>query len=250
MLAAMDEAIGRIAAAIDKKGMRSNTLFIFSSDNGGPAPGRVTSNGPLRGAKGTLYEGGTRVVAFATWAGQIPPGSVVNEPLHIVDWYPTLVNLAGGSLQQRLPLDGRDAWPTITQGKPSPHDAILLNTTPNNGALRSGDWKLVLNGGRGEESSAATESSNSDQDAKKQKKQKKKEKQAQTKQASETVELFNLRQDPNEKINLAESMPDKVGELRRRLDEFAKQAVPPKSAPVAADFKSPKVWGEADSTGN
>jgi arylsulfatase A-like enzyme len=95
MLAAMDEGIGQVVEAIDKKGLRGKTLFIFSSDNGGPAPGRVTSNGPLRGEKAGLYEGGVRVPAFATWDGHIRPGTEVKAPLHMVDWYPTLLKLAG-----------------------------------------------------------------------------------------------------------------------------------------------------------
>ncbi len=249
MLAAMDEAIGHIVAAIEKKGMRSNTLFLFSSDNGGPAPGRITSNGPLRGAKGTLYEGGTRVAALAAWDGHIPPGSVVKEPLHIVDWYPTLVKLAGGSLDQKLPLDGRDAWPTIAQGKPSPHDAILLNTTPRNGAIRMGDWKLVLNGGAGEETPIETGSKDADPGAKKGKKKGQKAK-AIAAAATDSVELFDLAKDPYEKNNLAKKVPDKVAELRGRLAAFAKEAVPPKSAPMAKDFKSPRVWGESVPTSN
>ena len=144
MLAAMDEAVGQIVAAIDAKGLRKDTLFLFSSDNGGPEPGKVTSNGPLRGAKATLYEGGVRVPAFATWEGRIKAGSVVNAPLHVVDWYPTLLKLAGAEPGQSLPLDGRDAWPTIIAGAPSPHDAILLNATPQAGAIRVGDWKLIV----------------------------------------------------------------------------------------------------------
>src|SRR5206468_1018815 len=91
MVAAMDEAVGQVVAAVEKAGVRGNTLFVFSSDNGGPAPGRVTSNGKFRAGKGTLYEGGVRVAAFATWDGKIKPGSVVREPLHVVDWYPTLL---------------------------------------------------------------------------------------------------------------------------------------------------------------
>ena len=75
--------------------MRDNTLFVFTSDNGGPRPGVVTSNGKLREGKGTHYEGGVRVAAFATWDGKIPMGSEVNEMLHIADWYPTLLKLAG-----------------------------------------------------------------------------------------------------------------------------------------------------------
>jgi hypothetical protein len=84
MLAAMDEAVGQILTALDEKGLRQNTLIVFSSDNGGPAPGRVTDNGPLRAQKGTLYEGGVRVAACIAWAGQIKVGSVVKAPLHIM----------------------------------------------------------------------------------------------------------------------------------------------------------------------
>ena len=129
MVHRVDEQVGRVVAAIEKRGLASRTLFLFSSDNGGPINSGAT-NGKLRAGKGTLYEGGVRVPAFATWAGKIQPGTVVDERLHIVDWYPTLLRLAGASLEQKLPLDGRDAWDTITQGKPSPHEAILLNTAP------------------------------------------------------------------------------------------------------------------------
>ncbi len=234
MLAAMDEAVGKIAAAIDEAGMRQDTLFIFSSDNGGPSPGQITDNGPLRAGKGTLYEGGTRVVAFATWEGKIAAGSRVKALLHMVDWYPTLLNLAGVSLEQKLPLDGRDAWPAITEGAASPHDAILLNTTPNNGAIRMGDWKLVV-GGNVPESEDGPASS-----AKKKGKGKKKA------ASSPALELFNLADDPNEKSNLAKAHPEKVAELRAKLDALAAQAVPPKSVPMEPGFKTPRVWGQKD----
>jgi arylsulfatase A-like enzyme len=233
MVAAMDEAIGQIVAVLDEQKLRSNTLIIFSSDNGGPNPGKVTSNGPLRAGKGTLYEGGVRVCACAAWDGHIKPGSVVDQPLHMVDWYPTLLKLAGASLDQKLPLDGRDAWPTITQSKPTPHEEILHNTTPTSGALRAGDWKLVLNG-----ASNIEEDSEGDAPAKAAKKARKQQKRG------EGVELFNLADDPGEKKNLALSNPDKVKELRARYDRLAAQAVAPKNQPKKADFKSPKVWGE------
>jgi arylsulfatase A-like enzyme len=236
MLEAMDEAVGRIVAAIDSEGLRQNTLFVFSSDNGGPSPGAITDNGPLRAGKGTLYEGGTRVVAFATWQGRIPAGSKVSAPLHMVDWHPTLLKLAGVSLEQKLPLDGRDAWPAITENAGSPHEFILLNTAHGKGALRMGDWKLVIGGNMpdsedGPESGAAP---------------KKAKGKGRKKAADSTLELFNLAEDPNEKNNLAASHPEKVAELRKKLDELAAQAVPPKSAPKAPDFKTPRVWGQAD----
>jgi arylsulfatase A-like enzyme len=231
MLAALDEAVGQIVDAIDRKGIRDQTLFLFSSDNGGPAPGQVTSNGPLRGAKATLYEGGVRVPAFATWKGHINPGSIVDAPLHIVDWYPTLLKLAGASLDQPLALDGRDAWGTITQGGSSPHGEILINTTPQAGAIRVGDWKLIVR--------AAGSSSTDDVQA---------QEGASRPSAAGSVkaELFNIAEDPYEKHDLASSKPEKVAELRGRYDAFAVEARPPRSAPKAPGFRSPRVWGEPD----
>lgn len=232
MVAAEDEAIGQIVAALEAKGLRQNTLIIWSSDNGGPSPGRVTSNGPLRAGKGTLYEGGVRVCAFATWDGHIKPGTIVQAPLHIVDWYPTLARLAGASLTQKLPLDGRDAWAAITSGAPSPHDAILLNTTPTSGALRLGDWKLVLNGSTHDSEDAETPNPAPTK------------KSARKKSAEDAVELFNLAQDPYEKTNLASAQPAKVAELRARYATFAAQAVAPQVHPRDPAFQVPKVWGE------
>lgn len=224
MLAAMDEAVGQIIAALDAKGLRQNTLIVFSSDNGGPLPGQVTDNGRLRAGKATLYEGGVRVAAFTTWPGRIAPGTVVAQPLHIVDWYPTLLKLAGAPLTQKLPIDGRDAWPTIAAGKPSPHEEILLNTTPQTGGIRVGDWKLVLNGGYNEVPP--------NEDGKG------------GPAPRGTVELFNLRDDPSEEKNLVDTHPEKAKELQARYAALAAEAVPPKIRPRPADFKVPKVWGE------
>jgi arylsulfatase A-like enzyme len=223
MVAAMDEAVGQIVAALDEKGLRDNTLIVFSSDNGGPQPKKVTDNGRLRAGKATLYEGGVRVAAFASWKGRLRPGAVVNQPLHIVDWYPTLLKLAGIRLTQKLPIDGRDAWPTISDGKPSPHDEILLNAAPRTGAIRIGDWKLVLNGAFNEMADVETGGDGA---------------------AKTVVELFNLADDPYEEHNLADKHPDKLKALRARYDALAAQAVPPKIRPRSPDFKVPKVWGE------
>lgn len=231
MVAAMDEGIGEIVAALDKTGLRQNTLIVFCSDNGGPLPGVVTSNGPLREGKGSLYEGGVRVPAVAVWDGKIKAGSVVREPLHMVDWYPTLVKLAGGSVEQPQALDGKDAWATITKGAASPHDEILNNISIAGGAIRAGDWKLVVNGHihdgeeGGEENAARREAK-------------------QKALAAPIIELFNLKDDPYEKTNLAESNPQKVGELRARLEVYAKAAAPSLQAPAAPGFKVPAIWGE------
>jgi arylsulfatase A-like enzyme len=234
MVAAMDEAIGGILAALDARGLRTNTLIFFSSDNGGPNPGRVTSNGPLRAGKGTVYEGGTRVCACVAWQGQIKPGSAVAQPLHMVDWYPTLLKLAGAAVDQKLPLDGRDIWPVLNQGKPSPHDEILLNTTPRAGAIRVGDWKLVINGATG----TAEEDDESPVPTR--------PKKAARKNQAPRVELFNLAQDLSEMHDLAAEQPEKVKELRVRYDALAKQAAKPGNQPKPPDYSAPKVWGQSN----
>jgi arylsulfatase A-like enzyme len=236
MIAAMDEVVGQIIAALDEKQLRRNTLIIFSSDNGGPQPGVVSSNGPLRAGKGTLYEGGVRVCAFAAWEGQIPSGSTINQPIHMVDWYPTLLKLAGASLQPQPPLDGRDIWPVLTEAKPSPHNEILLNAEPFRGAIRVGDWKLVLNGSR-----RGTDLEQEEEIAAEKKGQRRN-----PQKPAEIVELFNLAEDPYEKHNLASANSAKVSELRERYDALARQAVPPKSRPKKPDFKSPVIWGETN----
>jgi len=221
MVTCMDDAVGRIVSAIEKHGMKNNTLIIFCSDNGGVAG--VSDNGPLRGHKALLYEGGIRVPAVAVWPGVLKAGAVVDQPLHIVDMYPTLIKLAGGSLEQPLPLDGKDAWPTIAQGKPSPHEEILLNVTPYNGAIRCGGWKLVHNGRLGANYTDP-------------------------KPSEETFELFNIAEDPYEKNDLSDKNPQKLNELKERLQSYASRAakanVPPNKMPK--DFKAPKAWGHPD----
>lgn len=207
MLAAMDEAVGKIVAAVDETNRRKNTLFIFSSDNGGPRPGVVTTNGALRAGKATVYEGGVRVAAFATWEGRIPARRI-QTPLHMVDWYPTLLKLCGASSKQKLPVDGRDIWPCLTRGKASPHKEIVLNLAPNNGAIRAGDWKLVVNDGDNRERLSRNNSGTND---------------------AVKVELFNLAKDPAEKTNLAADEARRVKKLRARYDQLIAQAVPPRN---------------------
>lgn len=190
MLSAMDEAVGQVVAALEEKGIRDNTLILFSSDNGGAAPGRVTDNGPLRAGKGTIYEGGVRVCAFANWPGHIPAGKTVDEPLHAVDWYPTLTKLAGATAEPKLPLDGHDIMPVLTEGAKSPHEALILNgTRRGQAAIRKGDWKLLVGVGNGDQ-------------------------------------LYNLAQDIGEKTDLANENPDQLKELRALYDAMMEKAVP------------------------
>jgi arylsulfatase A-like enzyme len=216
MLSAVDEAIGQIVTALETTGQRDNTLIIFSTDNGGPPPG---SNTPLRAFKGSIYEGGVRGCAFANWPGHIPAGKRLKEPMHTVDWYPTLVKLAGGTLEQKTALDGKDVWPMLTQGAPSPHDAILCVQSPTVAALRMRDWKLVMNG-----SDADSEEAPAGGAKGKGKGNKGKPKAA---EFGETLALYNLTTDIGEKENLAAKEPERTATMRARLAEFLKDAVVP-----------------------
>ena len=221
LLASIDEAVGRIEDALRQAGRLDNTLIIFSSDNGGPPPG---DNTPLRGFKGSVYEGGVRAAAFACWPGKIPSGQRLREPMHIIDWYPTLLKLAGGSLEQKLPLDGLDVWPMLTQGAPTPHDAILSVSTQgvSSAAVRMGPWKLIQSTGIVETVDEETAG----------KQTKAKTAKAKAGKQSESLALYNLATDPSETTNVAASQPALVKQLQARLAQLLKDAVPPGSVPA------------------
>ena len=208
MLAAVDEAIGQIVESLETAGLRENTLIVFSSDNGGPRPGKNT---PLRDFKGSIYEGGVRGCAFANWPGKIPAGQRIKEPMHVIDWYPTLVKLAEGSLDQKLPIDGMDVWPMLTTQAASPHNAILSVQSPTKAAVRMGDWKLI----------SQAPSVNAPAKAARAKTRVKNRQ-----QGAETIQLYNLATDIGEATNLAEKDPERVATMKAMLDVLLKDAVP------------------------
>ncbi len=189
MLSAVDEAIGQIIQALTDSNLRDNTLIIFSSDNGGVQPDQYTSNQPLRDGKGSIYEGGVRSAAFAVWPDKIPAGKTVQDPVHLIDWYPTLLKLTGVSPVQSLPVDGVDIMPLLQNGTPLQRDALLL-AQPNQAAIRMGDWKLIQ-------------------------------------LASGKIELYNLAEDIGETHNLATEHPQQAAIMNVRLKEMLKDAVPP-----------------------
>ncbi|MDB5325296.1 MAG: atsA 12 [Phycisphaerales bacterium] len=231
MVAAVDEQIGRIVGAIHDGGMDRNTLILFSSDNGGPEPGRITSNGDFRGSKGFVYEGGVHTCACATWPGVIQPGSVVNQPAHIVDWYATIVKLAGGSLDQKKPIDGRDLMPALKGGTDPVHDEIIINIAPHTGAIRRGDWKLVINGAHPNVEDGADPARDE-------------------KYKNIEIELFNLATDHQEKNNVAADHADIVKQLKARYDELLKIEAPPFGEQKPDGFNSPKIWGDFSGEGH
>jgi len=222
MVSAVDSAVEQVISALDKRGMRKDTLLVFHANSGGAVghkhpvgDGDIThpsaDNGPYRDGRGSLYEGGLRAVAFAIWPEKIQP-SVVGEAMHAVDLYPTLLRLAGARLEQPKPLDGVDQWPAISEGKPSSRKDVLLNVEDFRGGIRIGDWKLIR---------IAT--------------------------LPGRTELYNLRADPSEEDNQAERDPERMQSMLKRLTDYAWEMAPSLylqelSRPHQADM--PIYWGD------
>ncbi len=158
MVESVDESVGRVLACLDEQGINDDTIVVFSSDNGGHMG--ATSNHPLRGAKGMLYEGGIRVPLICRWPGVTKQGSRCHEPVIGVDLYPTFVELSGSKVSNNQSLDGRSIvpllrdssarlkrpaifwhFPAYLQGKGDPSGGPF-RTTPA-GAVRMGRWKLI-----------------------------------------------------------------------------------------------------------
>ena len=183
--------------------MAAPAIAMFSGEQDMSKLTLPNDNGQYREGKATVYEGGTRVVALANWPGHIKPDTVVNEPIHVVDMYPTLVQLAGASSAQAKPLDGLDVWSTISDGKPSPRSEVVYSIEPYRAGIRQGDWKLVWRT-----------------------------------MLPQSVELYNIAEDPFEKSNVAAAHPDKVAALQARANELAAQAQKPLF--LATEFKAMK----------
>ena len=194
MIEQMDTAIGRVLAALESNGLAERTVVIFMSDNGGlsTAEGHSTSNLPLRGGKGWLYEGGVREPWIVRLPGVIKPGSVCDTPVISTDYYPTLLELAGLPLNPQQHRDGVSLVPLLKGEKLErgplfwhyPHYGNQGGAP--SGAVRDGDWKLI------------------------------------EWYEDNSVELFNLRDDLGEKKNLAVEHPEKAKELLGKLHAWRK----------------------------
>jgi uncharacterized sulfatase len=197
LLEELDQSVGRIVAAVDEASLAKQTLVLFLSDNGGlehEQSGRVvTSNKPLRGEKGTLYEGGIRVPAIARWPAKIAAGSVCDTPAITQDVYPTCVELAAAEMPQGQPCDGvslagllRDPSAPLAREALYWHLPHYHHSTPAS-AIRRGDWKLI--------------------------------------EFFETgaVELYDLKGDMSEQRNLAAMEPERTQMLQRELSRWRRE---------------------------
>jgi arylsulfatase B len=221
-LSALDANVGKIVAALDKRDMLANTLIIFQSDNGGALPMRfptgdgdirsvVSDNGVFRQGKGSLYEGGVRVVALAHWPGRIKPNTIVTQPIHVTDMYVTLLKLAGAPPEQRKKPDGVDALPIIADAQLTTREGkeILLNVEDFHGAIRIGEWKLIVH------TALPTK-----------------------------IELFQLSNDPEEAENQASTYPDRVAKMMDRLNAYAYDMMPAKYMGEPGADNRPVFWRE------
>ncbi len=200
----MDAAIGRVVEALEKAGQLDNTLIVFTSDNGGqrgwsskteyagrfePQP-TLGNNLPLRDWKGSLYEGGVRVPACVYWRGKLQP-RVVQRPVTIFDWLPTLSAVAGVETKTEWQLDGRNVWPLLSGESGDVPPATMYWKVGNGLALLHEDHKLIVRP-----------------------------------RMAGKVELFDLARDPNEERDLAATSPAEVTRLRALLE--AQQKLDPR----------------------
>ena len=194
MVANLDDGVGAVLAKLHDAGLEGNTLIFFISDNGGPTRELTSSNLPLRGGKGDLYEGGIRVPFLVQWKGQIPAGKVYDQPVISLDVYATAAAAANASVPKNRPIDGVDLLPYLTGANPDRPHEVLFWRMFGRAALRLGDWKLVRNP-RGRTGSA--------------------------------WQLYNLADDLSESHDLAPTRPEKLQELKQTWERLNAEMVPP-----------------------
>jgi arylsulfatase A-like enzyme len=178
MMEEMDKGIGEVVETVDRLGLAENTLIFFFSDNGANQRG---SNGPLRGYKGSNWEGGHRVPAIARWPGHVPAGTLSRELTISIDLMPTVLAMAGASLPEGHKLDGVNLLPVLLEGKSLGNRTLFWNGK----AMRAGPWKLII-GGRG----------------------------------AKGLGLYNLAEDLGEQNNLAEKYPKRVREMQAAIEAW------------------------------
>ena len=186
MIEAVDQNVGRLLAHLERQQLTDNTLIVFTSDNGG-TPQYVA---PLNGSKGALYEGGIRVPCAVWWKGIESPGRTCDVPILSMDFYPTLAELTGAELPGHQPIDGKSLLPILKQADELTREAVFWHFPCYIGrgepcsAVRSGDWKLIQ------------------------------------KFEDQSLELFNLKDDPGEANNLVTKRPERAREMVELLKQW------------------------------
>ena len=214
MISRLDQHVGQVMDLLDELGLAENTLVIFTSDNGPQGGGQsdqlvefFDGNGPLRGTKGQLYEGGIRVPFIARWPGRVEAGSVSDFPIYFPDVMPTLAEVAGTSAPENI--DGFSFLPTLLgEGAQKEHAFMYWATYDSQGppegeAVRMGTWKAVKHQGK-------------------------------------AVELYDLAEDVDESENVAEEHPEIVEQMKDYMERALNARHPFEGVPQStlSDF----VW--------
>ena len=147
-IAEIDWSVGQILDTLKANGLEENTFVLFTSDNGPPKNSIFASPGPLRGNKGTTFEGGMREPTVVRWPGKIPAGKSNDELMTTMDLLPTFASLAGIKIPTDRVIDGKDIWPTLVEKSGTPHEAFFYHRGNQLQAVRSGKWKLHLKNGK------------------------------------------------------------------------------------------------------
>jgi arylsulfatase A-like enzyme len=195
MLANLDDGVGRVLASLRTHGLEERTLVFLISDNGGPTAELTSSNEPLRGGKGTMYEGGIRVPFLVQWKGRLPAGQVNRLPIISLDVFATVSAAAGLRLPASRTMDGASLLPCLAGSAAKPPHETLYWRMGRVAALRHHNWKLVIFQPR---------------DA-----------------AARRIELYDLDRDPGEKSDLAKERPDELRKLFTIWQRFDREMVPP-----------------------
>lgn len=235
MIENLDNSVGRIVEKLNKSGLSENTIIVFFSDNGGligrydqipllaqskldiykdsPLKYIASSNAPLRGEKGTVYEGGIREPLIIKWPGKVDPGSISNAIVSSVDFYPTILDVVGALKPPGQLLDGKSILPELLEDKFNAERAIFWHYPVYHhgepaGAIRKGDWKLIEN------------------------------------QVTGKSELYNLKADISEAMDLSLLYTDKKEELMSLLKAWQKDVGAEFPVPNPNfDIKRRKEWG-------
>lgn len=193
MTHALDDAVGVVLAKLRELKLEENTLIVFHTDNGGPTGVNTSSNGPLRGFKANVWEGGVRVPFVVQWKGQLPAGKTFDHPVIQIDVVPTVLAAVGIATKTEDKFDGVNLLPYLKGEKSdAPHQALFWRFGPQR-AVRSGNWKLV--------------------------------------EAGEGPQLFNLQEDIGEQTDVAAKHPEKLQELEALYVAWNKDNIEPKWIP-------------------
>lgn len=190
MLANLDDSVGQVMRKLETENLLDNTMVFFLSDNGGPTRELTSSNLPLRGEKGQLYEGGIRVPFLCQWKNHLPTGRTYDSPVLSLDIGATALKVAGASKNPQA--DGVNLLPFLeTETSTRPHDTLFWRMKQRK-ALRSGDWKLV-----------------------------------QPTRQNDAWELYNLANDLDESDDLSSKFPQKKQELKDQWEDLNQQMATP-----------------------